>query len=66
MTSLKSEIKIEDEQVGESTGDSSKKKKEKVFSEEKQKLLHTQTVKQRHINTAADGILTFDSIFRLS
>lgn len=44
-TNIKAEIKIEDEEQGESSAVSSKKKKEKVFSEEKQKLLHTEKVR---------------------
>lgn len=43
---LKAEIKIENEEQGntESNTISPKKKKEKIFSEEKQKLLHTEKV----------------------
>lgn len=42
---MKTDIKVEDEDQGESSDTvSSKKKKEKVFSEEKQKLLHTEKV----------------------
>lgn len=41
---IKTEIKVEDEEQDESSTVPLKKKKEKVFSEEKQKLLHTQDV----------------------
>ncbi|XP_031628090.1 probable ATP-dependent RNA helicase DDX52 [Contarinia nasturtii] len=69
-SNLKSEIKVEDEIAEETTTPTNAVKKEKIFSEEKQKMLHVEKVNhirnKYHINVhgtnPADPVETFDEL----